>query len=332
MPNVSIIIPILNEENYIEQCLLSVVNSTIDKESIEVLLVDGGSQDSTLRIVKTFCREYSYIRLLHNPKKIVPVAMNIGIKEAKGRYIIRLDAHADYPPEYFATLISWHQKIDADNIGTAICTEVKHPNPKTNAIKAVLSHPLGVGNSVFRTGTDSVKAVDTVPFGCYPREVFAKYGLYDERLVRNQDIELNKRIVQNGGKIYLIPDSKCTYYARETFTALAKNSFANGYWNILTAYYTGSMRSLSLRHFIPMFFVLSVCIPVLLMPLSVKFSFLSLLSLGSYLLLVIITSLRLSNQARSFWALVGGFVTLHLAYGLGSLWGLLSLLKVKNAD
>ena len=326
MKYISIIIPILNEKNYIENCLISVLKSDYSKEKMEILLIDGGSDDGTLEIIQKFQEEFSFIKLLRNPKKIVPISMNIGIKEAKGDYIIRLDAHADYPVNYFSKLIEWHQKLDADNVGTTIVTKVKNKTLKANSIKEILSHKFGVGDSDFRTGIKDVKEVDTVPFGCYKKEVFEKYGLYDERLVRNQDIELNKRIINGGGKIYLIPDVQCTYYARENFKALAKNNFSNGYWNILTAYYTKTLNSLSLRHFIPLIFLLMLVLPLIFSFFIPKFIYVTLLSLGSYLALVIMTSLKVREENNSFYYLVGSFFTLHFSYGFGSLVGIFFLL------
>jgi len=326
---ISVIIPVLNEENYIATCLDSILESDFSMEEMEILLVDGGSQDKTVDIVKEYMTKYANIQWLKNPQKIVPVAMNIGIREAKGDYIVRLDAHASYPKDYFSKLIAWHQKLDADNIGGIVQTEVINASPKTNAIKKVLSHPLGVGNSDFRVGVDELKEVDTVPFGCYPKEVFDRYGLYDERLVRNQDIELNKRIVHGGGKIYLVPDVSCVYYARENFKDLVKNNFANGYWNILTAFYTGTFRSLSLRHFIPLLFLLSLILPMFAAFWYTPFIWVGLLSLASYLSLVIIISLRLKNETDSFWYLLISFLTLHFSYGAGSLAGLIKVLGMK---
>ncbi len=322
---ISVIIPVYNEEVYIRQCLDSILESDFTLEEMEILLVDGGSQDKTVDIVKEYMAKYSNIQLFKNPKKIVPVAMNIGIREAKGDYIIRLDAHASYPKDYFSKLIAWHQKLDADNIGGIVRTEIIHQTSKTNAIKKVLSHPLGVGNSDFRVGVDEVKKVDTVPFGCYPKEVFEKYGYYDERLVRNQDIELNKRIINSGGEIYLVPDVSCVYYARESFKELAKNNFANGYWNILTAFYTGAFRSLSLRHFIPLLFLLSLIIPMIAALWYPSLVWISLFSLASYLSLVIIISLKLKNSTNSIGYLILSFLTLHLSYGWGSLMGMFSV-------
>ena len=324
---ITLIIPCLNEEKYIANCLNGILISDYDKSKIEILVVDGGSKDKTVKIIKMYQKKYPFLKLLHNPKKIVPISMNLGIQEAKGEYIIRLDAHASYPKEYFSKLIQWHQKLDADNVGAVVKTEVQQETLKSNSIKSVLSSKFGVGNSDFRVGINEVKEVDTVPFGFYKKEVFEKYGYYDERLVRNQDIELNKRIKNAGGKIYLVPDVICTYYARENFTDLAKNNFANGKWNILTAYYTKTFKSLSLRHFIPLFFLLSLIFPLFFSLWDEKFLYLVVFSFLSYLSLVIIISIKLKNKDNKIFYLIGSFLTLHLSYGVGSLLGIVCVIK-----
>lgn len=326
----SIIVPIYNEEKYIENCIESILASDYNQNNMDILLIDGGSCDNTLKIIKEYQKKYSNIRLLHNPKKIVPISMNIGIKEASGEYVIRLDAHASYPKEYFTKLIYWHQKLDADNVGSLIETKVKNLTPVSSAIKKVLSNKFGVG-STFRSGGNIQEPilVDTVPFGCYKKDVFEKYGLYDERLVRNQDIELNKRIINGGGKIYLVPDVKCTYFARETYKSLAKNNFSNGLWNILTAYYTNSFNSLSLRHFIPLLFVLGIIAPIFMSLLYFPIIYISLLVIASHLGLILYQSLKMVDKKTTLLKLMYAFYTLHLSYGVGSIVGIFEVVKKK---
>jgi len=322
--NISILIPIYNEEKYISECIESILKSDYNKGNMEIILIDGGSNDKTLKIINKYYKKYNFIKILHNEKKIVPVAMNIGIKEAKGEYIIRLDAHASYPTDYFSKLIYWHKDLDADNVGGIWITDVINKNTYSNAIKKILSNKFGVGSAKFRIGIENIEEVDTVPFGCYKKEAFNKYGLYDERLVRNQDIELNKRIINSGGKIYLLPNVSCTYYARENFTDLARNNFANGKWNILTAYFTKTVKSLSLRHFIPLIFVLSLILPIIFSIFIPIVWWISPISLASYLALVIIISIKLNSKETSLLYLIMGFLILHLSYGLGSLVGIFS--------
>ena len=239
---------------------------------------------------------------------------------------MRLDAHSYYQNDYFSVLTKRLAEFDADNVGVVCKTDVLNKTPKTLAIREVLGNKFGVGNSVFRTGVSEVKEVDTVPFGCWRREVFEKYGLYDVRLVRNQDIELNKRIINGGGKIFIVPDTYCTYLARETYKSLAKNNFDNGRWNILTVYYTKQFKSLSLRHFIPLLFVLPLIIPALLALLWWPLILISMLSLVAYVGLLGLISLKLSvSKKLNFFLLLWSFIVLHLSYGFGSLAGVFKL-------
>lgn len=294
---------------------------------MEVFVVDGLSQDSTRQIVQKYHKKLIFIQLLDNVSIYTPVGMNLGINASKGEYIFILSAHAQYENDYFIKLVEKIEELNADCVGGVLVTDVKNKNKKSSAIKEVLMHKLGVGNASFRIGSDEAKTVDTVAFGCYRRDAFAKYGLFNEKLIRNQDIELNKRIVNGGGKIYLIPDVRCTYYARENFTDLAKNNYANGFWNMLTAYYTKTLNSLSLRHFIPLLFVLSLLLSLVGSFIVPQVLWVALFSLVSYLSLVIIISFSLKNSSNTIAYLIMSFLTLHLSYGWGSLMGIFSVIN-----
>ncbi len=327
----SVICPIYNEEKYIAGCIDSILEQDYPKNDLEILFVDGMSTDRTREIVGEYIAKYPNIRLLDNPERIVPYAMNCGIKACRGDVVIRLDAHATYASNYFSELVSSLTRLGADNVGCVCKTDVLNKTPKTLAIREILSNKFGVGNSTFRTGIDKEQEVDTVPFGCWRRDVFDKYGLYDVRLVRNQDIELNKRIIRGGGKIYIVPGTYCTYLARETYGKLAKNNYGNGKWNILTVYYTKQLKSLSLRHFIPLIFVLSLIIPSLLAIFWWPLIFISLLSLVAYIGLLGSVSLKLAvSKHLSFGYLFLTFIVLHLSYGWGSLVGILKLPFLKK--
>ena len=322
----SVICPIYNEEKYISQFLDSILLQDYPKDDLEILLVDGMSKDRTREIVGVYILRYPFIRLIDNPDKFVPYAMNKGIDAARGDIIMRLDAHASYQPNYFSSLVNALKRLNADNVGTVCKTDVLNKTPKTLAIREVLGNKFGVGNSTFRTGIDHEQEVETVPFGCWPKSVFEKYGKYDVRLVRNQDIELNKRILRGGGKIYIIPNSYCTYLARETYHALAKNNYGNGKWNILTVYYTKMFSSLSLRHFVPLLFLLSLIVPLIAGLIWWPFILVSIVSLFVYTLLFSIVSAKLATQIRlNFLYLLVTFFVLHLSYGWGSLMGILKL-------
>ena len=322
----SVIVPIYNEERYIAKCLDSILEQDFPKDDMELLLCDGMSKDRTREIIAEYQNKYPWIQHLDNPKRIAPCAMNVGIKAAKGDIIMRLDAHASYENNYFSALVKALDVYGADNVGAVCRTDVLNKNVKTLAIREVLSNKFGVGNSTFRTGINGAQEVETVPFGCWRREVFDKYGMYDTRLVRNQDIELNKRIIRGGGKIVIIPDTFCTYLARETYRALAKNNYSNGLWNILTVYYTKEMRSLSLRHFVPLMFILSLIIPTLVGLFWTPAFCVSALALCAYLLALGTVSARLAlSKGLNFFYLLASFIVLHVSYGWGSLVGILSL-------
>lgn len=327
----SVICPIYNEEKYIGLFLESLLQQDYPKNDLEILLVDGMSKDKTRAIIQDYIKEYSFIRMIDNPKRIVPCAMNIGIDAAKGDIIMRLDAHTSYQPDYFSVLVKGLKRLCADNVGTVCKTDVLNKTHKSLAIREVLSNRFGVGNSVFRTGISTEQEVDTVPFGCWPRNTFCKYGRFDERLVRNQDIELNKRIIRGGGHIYIMPNTYCTYYARENYRALAMNQFKNGEWNILTVYYTKTFTSLSVRHFIPLSFVLSMVAPLTGILAWPPLALIALISFSSYMALIGFVSAKLAMQKNiPFFYLLAAFSVLHISYGWGSLVGIVRLIYKKT--
>ncbi|MEX1192558.1 MAG: glycosyltransferase family 2 protein [Brumimicrobium sp.] len=324
----SIIIPCLNEERYIEKCILSVLENDFPHSEYELIIVDGMSSDKTRNIVESLQEKYSNIRLLANVKKTAPTAMNLGIAEAQGNIVMRMDAHSFYPKNYISALLEWKEKLKADNIGAQCETDVIVKNPTSIAIKNVLTNKLGVGNGLFRLGVKEPLEVDTVPFGCYSKDVLIELGGYDERLKRNQDIELNKRLKAAGKRIFLIPYTHCVYYARETWRKLAKNNYENGKWNLITTYYTKKMASLSIRHFIPLIFVLSIVIPALLSFVFWPFALLSLISLGLYVIALILVISKMDRKGTTFIHLLWTFLVLHISYGIGSFIGLFHIGKL----
>jgi glycosyltransferase involved in cell wall biosynthesis len=322
---VSIICPVYNEEKYIRYCIDSILSQDYQKGDFEVLFVDGNSTDATVKIIEEYIKDHQFIRLIHNPDRIIPVAINLGINASRGDIIIRLDAHATYPVNYISVLVNKIIELNADNVGAPWKINVLNKNSKTLAIREVLSNRVGVGNSVFRIGINKVKEVDTVPFGCWKRDIFSKVGFFDVRLVRNEDLELNKRIKKNGGRIYIVPDTYCVYYARETFKKVAKNAYDNGKWNILTIFYTRDMASLSMRHYIPVVFLFSLSLPFAFMPISFLVVYIPVFSLCAYLLLIIITSASLAIKKKiNFIYLCWTFIIHHISNGFGAMAGIIT--------
>jgi glycosyltransferase involved in cell wall biosynthesis len=322
----SIIIPTRNEEKYIAGCLNSLINNDYPNEFLEILVVDGMSTDKTRDIVNSFSETLSFIHVLDNPKKTAPQAFNIGILNSSGDFISIISAHSEYPKNYFNLLTERHKNMKADNVGGLINTDVKNKTPKSVAIKKVLSNKFGVGNALFRTGVKIVSEVDTVAFGCYRKEVFDKFGLFDERLIRNQDIEFNKRIIKMGGKIILDPEIICIYYAREDYKSLSLNNYSNGLWNLLTVFYTKDFKSLSVRHFIPLVFLLSILLPVLFFWIWFPLIWLAACSLSCYCTALSIVSISINDKETRFQNVLYAFLCLHFSYAIGSLIGIFKVI------
>lgn len=329
MDYVSIVVPILNEEAYIVKFLKTVKEQDYPHEAMELLLVDGFSTDQTRALIyKSMMDSDISFRVLDNQKKITPIALNIGIKNSRYSYIVRLDAHSVYPKNYISKCISYLKSTKADNVGCILNTA--YHSSKEKMIAAMLSSRFGVGNSGFRTNAKS-GYVDTVPFGTFRKELFQKIGLFDERLSRNQDSEFNSRIIRNGGRIYLFDDIEITYYPRNTIKKLLAMGNKNGNWNIYTAYLCpGSMR---IRHFIPFCFVVSLLVGIIAIILKCRLiTVLFICELFLYLILNIVFSIKCSDNIKEFFQLLFLFPAFHIAYGIGSVQGLWKCLTTRKED
>lgn len=291
LPFVSIIIPCRNEEKFIGKCLDSIIAQDYPKDRLEVLVVDGMSEDGTREIVERYtdmslrarslachCEQSEAIsardklrnlgiatslpalamtlKLLDNPKKVTPCALNIGIKNAKGEIILWMSAHSRYEKDYISKCVKYLKEYDADNVGGVMITLPRDNAFIGKAIATVLSNPFGVGNSIFRTGAKEPKWVDTVFGGCYKKEVFDKIGLFNESLVRSQDMEFNLRLKKTGGKILLAPDIVSYYYPKSNLKDFFIHNFEDGSW--VTYPLKFGIKAFSWRHLIPLFFILGL--------------------------------------------------------------------------
>jgi glycosyltransferase involved in cell wall biosynthesis len=325
MKSVSVIIPCRNEEKYISSCLASFIEMEYPKDLMEIIIVDGRSNDKTLQIIKEIQSSNPFIKILDNPDLFVSHALNIGIKNSSSEFIMIASAHSSFNKNYIIEILKTFEKFNCDGAGGVLHTDVKNKTKKTLSICKVLSNSFGVGNSKFRVGTSKPIPVDIVPFGIYRKSIFESVGGYNEKLIRNQDMELSKRMIEKGKKIFLIPSAKSTYFARETYKALALNNFGNGLWIPLTVYITKKFSSLSLRHFIPMIFLLSLILPLIFIAIKPIFGLVSLLSFVAYFILAAIISYRVHDSSTSFFSILFAFFVLHISYGVGSLVGITRL-------
>lgn len=319
-PTISIVLPCRNEERYIAACLDSILATTYPLDRIELLVVDGLSEDRTRAIVETFASRHGAIRLLENRHRITPAALNTGIRAATGEIIMRMDAHVVYPVNYIPRLVEALLSSDADNVGGLIVTLPADPSTMARAIAVGLSHPFGVGNAYFRIGVGAPRWVDSVPFGCFRREVFDRIGLFDEDLVRNQDDEFNLRLIKFGGRILLLPDVVSYYFARRSLMDLTRMYYQYGYYKPLVVRKVDGV--MTLRQLVPGIFVLTLAAsaalsPVLpLLPVTLGVA-------GAYLaaLLGCVVGATRRHGWRCALALAAVFPAVHFSYGFGSLRG-----------
>jgi glycosyltransferase involved in cell wall biosynthesis len=323
MTKVTVVIPTRNEEKYISRCIDSVISGDYPHQKLEILIVDGGSLDKTRKIAKEYADKYPFVKLLDNDEKTVPFAMNIGIRKALGEIIIRMDAHAIYQHDYIDKLVRGLEELNADNVGGSLITVPANDSLQARAVALILSHPFGVGNSDFRIGEKTVKEVDTVPFGCYRRSVFDKIGLYDEMLTRNQDDELNARLRKYGGKIYLIPSVKITYFARDNVFRMSSMLFQYGYFKPLVNLKVGWPATF--RQIIPPLFVTSLFLLLVGGVFIPQFIYLFLAIIIVHTLSNSFVSISLAKTSNRCLAplLFACFLMAHFSYGFGYMKGLL---------
>lgn len=316
---VSVIIPVRNEEKYIANCVESVLKQDFPKEDMELILVDGASEDRTVAIIKDFAAKYNFIKLCENPNKTVQHALNIGIRNAVGRYVVRLDAHSEYAGDYISECVRHLEKVNADNVGGPMIARGKTRLQKV--IAAAYHSPFALGGGKFHDENYEGYA-DTVYLGAFKRETLLNLGLYDEVLPRNEDDDLNLRVLENGGRVYVTPKIKSVYYPRDRYVALFKQYFEYGMWKVAVIKKHGNFARLS--HLVPVLFFLFVAI-------------FSVLSLFSKLASSTFAAVMLIYWSLSFYfsfssKYLGGFCdklrlawvhfVLHIAYGAGFFCGI----------
>lgn len=328
---VSIICPVYNEEKFIDRCIKSILEQDYPQDSLEVLFVDGRSTDQTRDIINSYLKDFPFIRLLDNPKQVVPFAMNKGIQESKGEVIIRIDGHCTYPTNYVSELVRYLYELDADNVGGVWNTQPANDRAICQAIALASSHPFGVGGSMHKIGTSKIMKTDTVPFGCYKREVFEKIGLFDTELVRNQDDEFNGRLIKQGGKIYLIPQVIINYTARDTLGKMQKMYYQYGLYKPLVNKKLGAPATI--RQFFPLLFLLGIIAGVLLSLVSSIFFYAFIAVLSLYFLIgIVVGGMGAIRTGKAIMALLMPYVFLniHLSYGWGYLKGLIIIARNKT--
>ena len=336
LPLISVIIPCRNEKRFIGGCVEAIIANDYPNERIEVLVVDGMSDDGTRKIMAEYSRRYPFVRVVDNPKKSIPSALNIGIENASGEIIARLDAHSKCERVYLSQCVKYLTEYPAASVGGRWVIVPRDDTLVGRAIALVLSHRFGVGDAHYRlskTGSEaeSPRPVDTVPYFACRRDFLDKIGAFEENLERSEDIDFNRRLRQQGGTILLVPGMVSYYYALSDLRSFWKHAVSNGIWAVLPLKFTRSI-PVSLRHLVPLAFVCSLAGFGILSLVQTFFLLPLLLIVGLYSLLNVSSSALVAIRERNIAYLLimpVVFGALHIGYGLGSLIGLVRVITSK---
>ena len=316
---VTVIVPIRNERQHIGACLNSILGCEWPDDQLEVLVVDGMSDDGTAEFVERLAEQDSRVRLLNNPERTVPHAMNLAIEQSRGNIIIRVDGHAEVSPSFLHNSV---QELVARPECWCVGGPIESVNDTTTGrvIAAAMSCPVGVGNARFRTGGYE-GYVDTLAFGAYRRDVFERIGGFDTDLLRNQDDELNARLIEAGGKIYLSQSIRSRYFPRTSLGKLWKQYYQYGFWRIRTIQKRG--KPATLRQVVPLAFV--VCAVGLTVAAAIWPALRPVWCAATaiYLIALLIGAVMVSRQTSraGFFLAPIVFAILHFAYGIGGIFG-----------
>lgn len=320
-PTVSVVVPVRNEERYIEACLRSLLAQDYPADRLEILVVDGRSTDRTRELATAVLADRiaaGTARLLDNPRGIASTAMNCGISVSTRDVIVRVDGHTTLPSNYVRRSVEVLQETGSQCVGGAIRT--LGADAVGRAIAAAQSSKFGVGGVAFRTGATSAGPVDTVPFGAWPREVFARIGDFDVELVRNQDDELAFRLQQAGGTVWFDPEIRTDYFSTPSLRRFWRQYFQYGEYKVRVAQKRGGFASA--RHVVPATFVVAVAASLLL-AVARREPRWALAVLGPYAVVNGAASIAAARQSHARADRVAvAHAVLHTSYGVGFLSGI----------
>ncbi len=327
-PFISIIIPVRNESVYIENTINSILLNDYPKEKMEIIVVDGMSDDGTREIIENLAQKEPRVRMLDNPKRIIPCALNIGIKDCKSDIYIRIDGHAHIPPNFIVNSVTClKEHPEAWVAGGSIKTIGL--NYISKAIAAAMSSRVGAGNAMFRLG-DYEGYVDTIAFGAHHMWIFDKIGYFDETMLINEDDDFNLRINMAGGKIWMSKEVFSTYYARGSLFKLSKQYWRYGFWRIRTI--QKHKQAASLRQIIPLLLVLSLISLGLTASIFPFIGFLLMIELVLYAAVLVLGIFEIGIKFKWKHAFISPviFLILHFTYGAGSLWGFIRFVLLRG--
>lgn len=321
---VSIVVPCRNEAGHVDIFLLSALAQQLDPaDTLEIVIADGASDDGTRDALVAWQQREPRLRVIDNPARITSAALNRAVAAASGEFVVRMDVHTQYAPDYVAMCLAALRDTGATCVGGA-WRPVGRGWPQA-AIARAFESRFGSGGAASRR-VDFSGEVDTVYLGAWRRDELLRLGGFDESLVRNQDDELALRIVRSGGRVWQSASIRSWYAPRASFTALCRQFYQYGYWKVPVI--RKHRLPASPRHLVPFAFVATLgllAIAGLMWP--VAWTALAAL-LGVYALAAIGNALALSpRQAPGIaWA----FACMHLGYGVGFGHGLVDVVLLRR--
>ena len=307
---ISVILPILNEEKYLEDSVNSILSQNFSG-AIEVILAVGPSEDETMKIAKAIQARDSRVVVVENPSGKTAAGLNLAIASARYSIIVRVDGHSQVPIDYCETAFQILNETGAVNVGGIMAAQ--GVSLFERGVARAMRSPLGVGASRFHTGGGAGES-DTVYLGCFRKEALMAVGGFDERFTRAQDWELNFRLRQNGGVIYFDPRLKVTYRPRSTIKALAKQYFEYGRWRrVVSRRHQGSI---NYRYLAPPFTVIATSLSIFFGALISPVFFIPALV---YSVFILGSSIIIGKSMGEILCLPTILLTMHISWGLGFL-------------
>ena len=325
---VSIISPVFNEEKYIQQTIESFLQQEHASFDVDILLCDGMSTDKTRNIIKEYAEKYPNVRLIDNPKRKTPFAFNIGLKEAKGEYVAILGAHSAYDKNYLQAC--YDDLIATNSVGCSgrVITQSAYPTTQAKLCEWAMLSSFGVSGNSFRVMKEGY--VHSVNFPVFKKQALLDVGGYNETLERNQDNDMNQRLIDAGHQLYCTWKTKCFYRPPADLNKFFKYAYRGGFWNAKSFFM--HKRSMRIHHFVPFIFVVSLFFSLIGGGAEILFkNTFYLISLFGFIIalhlligmIVAALSMREDNDNRKIF-LPFIFFGFHFNYGWGTLRGFLS--------